>query len=193
MAQYALSAHHTTFTNTVVLIDKWLYRLSPLGMVWMMMCGCPEVCPLVHARIKDVLVRGKSVIVFPGGFMEIADFSHSHETLYLHMYPYWMRMAREYMCDAYTTVGYNLAGRNFQQSSWLQDQRLSMARRSIPGILPIGIVGTRPEIPVYMLTHQIDPVRDTLESIRDSIRQRLDIHENIHGVGINYVIRTTKI
>lgn len=164
-----------------MLLDKYLYYLSPLGMVWLEMCGCPGTGPLIHSQIKDLLRQKTSILVFPGGFMEVAGFCRSHETLYLHMYPYWMHMAREFACDAYTTIGYNLAGRYFQQSSLLRSFRLFLARNCLPGIFPIGIIGTSHDVPVYLLTHQIDPDHDTLDSIQDSIRIALDTHENING------------
>jgi hypothetical protein len=177
--------------KTVVLLDRFLYHFSPLGMVLIAMSGPFEPSPLSHLRIKSLLLQGRSVVVCPGGFMETADFSRTHETIYLHMYTYWMRMAREYSCDLYSTIGYNLAGRYFKQSSYFQNLRLSLARRGLPGIFPTAIVNTPPESPTYIYSHRIRPESDTLSMIRDSMRHTIDTHERIHGASIKYNIQIT--
>ena len=176
----------------VLLIDRYLYYCSPLGMVAIVMFGCVDVVPLVHGRIQELLACGTNVLVVPGGFVEAADFSRHHETLYLHMYPYWMRMAREYPSYClYSTFGYNLAGRFFQQSSFLQDMRLHLARRGLIGIFPKGIATTSSEEPIYMYTRRIRPDSDTLSSIQSSLRSTIDAHAAKHlGSRITYRIRT---
>ena len=176
--------------HPVLCIDKHLYYLSPLGMVFLRMSGL-ESAPLIHAQIKDYLAQGRTLILSPGGFLEAAAYTRDKETLYLHMYPYWMRMAREYSCDVFTTFGYNLASRYFQQSSLLREVRTALAKRNLPGILPSGLSGTPFEEPIYMYTQQIHPHTDTLDTIRASMRKTIDKHEKTHGTRISYVIRTT--
>jgi hypothetical protein len=173
---YAMS--HLCEKGCVILIDKYLYYASPLGMLFIVMLGCKDVAPLVHGRIKELLGRGTNLIVIPGGFLEAADFSRHHETVYLHMYPYWMRMAREYPSyRLYSTFGYNLAGRFFQQSSYMKETRLRLARRGLIGVCPMGIACTSLDKPIFMYTQRIHPDIDTLLSIKLSFRRIIDAHD----------------
>jgi hypothetical protein len=182
---------HLISPGSTLLIDKHLYYLSPLGMVWIVMVGGCDVGPLVHSHVKTVLGRGRRVVLFPGGFMEATDFSRCHETLYIHMYTYWMRMAREHSYGVYSIFGYNLAGRYLQQSSWMLPLRLKLSRRCIPSILPSGIVMSTAETsPVYMYGRRIAPHEDTLASIRDGLLQTIEAHEKIHGRSVLYNVRT---
>ena len=183
---------HLPHRERVLLISKYLYYLSPMGMLYIVMSGYADVAPLVHGRVKELLVSGANLVVVPGGFVEAADFSRQHESLYLHMYPYWMRMAREYPTySMYSIFGYNLAGHFFQQAPYLKPLRLALARRGLIGVCPSGFSLRRRLEPVYMYTQRIRPDSDTLESIRASLRRTIDTHDKKRrGARINYVIRT---
>jgi hypothetical protein len=183
---------HLCEKGVVLLIDKYLYYSSPLGMVFIVMIGCMDVAPLVHGRIKELLGHGANLVVIPGGFVEAADFSMDHETLYLHMYPYWMRMTREYPSyRLYSTFGYNLASRFFKQSSYMKEMRLCLARRGLIGICPTGIAFTSLDEPIFMYTQRINPESDTLASIRSSLRCIIDAHDMKQlGSRITYRILT---
>ena len=120
----ALLTRYEEMTKMVVLIDRTLYYGSPVGVLCVEMLTGIAFSYLTHQNVQTVLRDGKSILVYPGGFLELADFDDTRETLYTHMYGYWLRMAKEYGAD--------LASSGREIRRWC-------ARRRIPCILPKGI------------------------------------------------------
>jgi hypothetical protein len=171
------------YDKHIILVDFYLFYLSPiLGMLSSMVSGV-QLGPLSHRQIKQHLAAGRSIYVSAGGFMEATDMSDHHENLYIHMYSYWMWLARNNPSYRIRSIfGRNLSTRHFTQSTFLLNTRLSLARRSIPAILPSGLSKTPSCTPVYLNVLNIDPHTDTLQSIADTMQSTITTVDQASGV-----------
>jgi hypothetical protein len=171
------------YHSRVMFIDRYLYYFSPLGVLIMTVISGSTVAPLIHKRIKRYLAEGRSLFVLPGGFCEATDYTSHHENLYLHMYPYWMWLAREHPAYILQSVyGFNLSSRYYTQSAALLQTRLNLARRSLPGILPSGIVMSPTTDAIHLRVKTLNPHTDTLQDIADAMLATLTERDLAHGV-----------
>jgi hypothetical protein len=177
------SAGKTFYDKQIVLVDFYFYYLSPIAGMMCSMTAGSQLGPLSHRQIKQHLAAGMSIYVSAGGFMEATDMSDHHENLYIHMYSYWMWLARSNPSYRIRSIfGINLSTRYFTQSSFLLNTRLSLARRSIPAILPSGLSKAPLCTPVHLNVLNIDPHTDTLQSIADAMQSTLTTADLASGV-----------
>jgi hypothetical protein len=173
----------TSYDKQIILIDFYLYYFSPMtGMIITMASGC-QLGPLSHRQIQQHLIAGRSIYTSAGGFMEATDMSDHHENLYIHMYSYWMWLARSNPSYRIRSIfAFNQSTRHFTQSPVLLNTRLSLARRSIPGILPTGLSKTPSCTPVHLNVLTINPHTDTLQSIADTMLSKVTAVDLASGV-----------
>jgi hypothetical protein len=145
-----LYARNRTYpSNTVLLVDPILYRLSPLCSSGIEYATGLRVSYMKHSNISALLSSGHSLIVFVGGFDEAVDFQDGEETVCVDRYQYWMKMSKRYSTELWTTIFYDGSARYYRQSSWGRRWRRKFAQYRIPCVLPTGIRFPKDQVPVY--------------------------------------------
>ena len=100
------------------------------------LCGCNSIYPIGDRNVRKVMGGSReSIVVFPGGFIEAAGSTTAGLRLYAGTYAYWIRRCIEFDYDLRVLCVYHGA-EIYQQSDFLLAQRLAIAKRGLPGILP---------------------------------------------------------
>lgn len=117
--------------------DNKLYKLSPPASFMTKIAGATITLPLRHTEIEHTLRTqpGRSVCVFPGGFVEAVG---GADIRYTATYSYWIRQARRHNRVLRILHVYN-GTMSISQSQLALSHRLRLAARGIPIPLPIAI------------------------------------------------------
>lgn len=121
-----------------MLIDNKLFYGSPTTILVSRAIGS-RVSPLKHKTIMSLMQKGISLVLFPGGFVEVTGYNKDTYSINTSTYGYWIKQCQTYGYNLRIHFVYN-QNDFYKQSSFKTELRTKIAGRyHIPLMLPYSI------------------------------------------------------